>query len=409
MVLDVEELNVEDLILDTKDERLGHLSDKELLLLIKQYKRGVSVKQLLIDFEINAHSSMLVRLFPKVKVDMCPYCPAEITSSIASKTYTNLLDTMNFECWNCRHKLNSRHCDCNVCESERASLRQIEKLHLDKIQNDKKRMISDAYEFDNFVAIPENSLDFLDKVFLGVLLRSQLSENGTYIKKISSSIEPITPRSDFTNELVLKLANEEIIVPSVNSSPDAFVFNEDNGIKSFYINEVDYKLNVESKDSYSLLIERLMYPEIDVINHIDEVLLLWKRISLAESISYFLYQMNEVGYDFNVGEVTITTFDKLLENFSVAQIYNLIFRAVANSTRAYQSGQYTKKHAMNMVVASCRNQGERALAEKWDLKAYNRLKQLPESTISKFLFTTILKQPGKGFYECPNLDNLDLF
>lgn len=408
MVLDVEELCVEDLILVTKDEKLGHLSDEELLLLIKKYKRGVSVKQLLTDFKINAHSSVLVRLFPKVKVDMCPYCPAEITSSIASKTCTDLLDTMSLECWNCHHKLNSRYCNCKVCENERASLRQIEKLHLEKIQNDKKRKISDAYELDNFLTVPESSLDFLDKIFLGVLLRSQLSENGTYIKKISSSIEPITPRSDFTSELVIKLVNEEIIVPSVDSSPDAFVFNEDNEIKSFYINQVDYKLNVESQDSYSLLIERLMYPKVDVLNQIDEILLLWKRISLAESISYFLYQMNEVGYDFNVGEVTIKTFDKLLESFSVAQIYNLIFRAVSNSTRAYQSGQYSKKHAMNMVVASCRNQGERALAERWDLKAYNRVNQLPESAISKFLFTTILKQPGKGFYELPNLDNLDL-
>lgn len=51
---------------------------------------------------------------------------------------------------------------------------------------------------------------------------------------------------------------------------------------------------------------------------------------------------------------------------------------------------------MNMVVTSCRNQGERAIAEQWDLKLYNRIRQLPESELSKMLFTAILQQPHIG-------------
>ena len=112
------------------------------------------------------------------------------------------------------------------------------------------------------------------------------------------------------------------------------------------------------------------------IENYGELLDIWRELALHECLAYLLFQMEEVGYNFSVGATTISTIDKLLETFSVGQIHTLIFRAVANSTRAYQSGNYSKSHAMNIVISSCRNLGERAIAEKWDLKAYNRIKQL---------------------------------
>lgn len=60
-----------------------------------------------------------------------------------------------------------------------------------------------------------------------------------------------------------------------------------------------------------------------------------------------------------------------------------------------------------MVVASCRNQGEKAVAEEWDLKPYNRIKQLPESELSRLIFTGILKKSNQGFYSAPTLSNLE--
>ena len=168
----------------------------------------------------------------------------------------------------------------------------------------------------------------------------------------------------------------------------------------------NYLLNVQSNDTFSLLVERLLYLTEDIHQHLDDFLEIWKDLAFHEVMSYYLNQMAEVGYEPSIGEITKATFQKLLETFSVGQIFNIIFRAVANSTRAYQSREYTKKHAMNMVVASCRNQGERAIAENWDLKSYGRIKQLPESELSRLLFTSLLKKPNQGFYNAPTMENL---
>ncbi len=241
------------------------------------------------------------------------------------------------------------------------------------------------------------------KIFVGAILRCCLSEDGKYIKPIKNSLEPLTPNSDLTTRIIRYLSSENILIPSSESELEAFVFDEEHKPSRYYTYEVRYLLNIEPKDKYSLLIERLMYPKIE---NYGELLDIWRELALHECLAYLLFQMEEVGYNFSVGATTISTIDKLLETFSVGQIHTLIFRAVANSTRAYQSGNYSKSHAMNIVISSCRNLGERAIAEKWDLKAYNRIKQLPESELSRLLFTVILKKPNQGFYLAPTMSNL---
>ena len=54
-----------------------------------------------------------------------------------------------------------------------------------------------------------------------------------------------------------------------------------------------------------------------------------------------------------------------------------------------------------MVIASCEAQGERALANNWALTNYARIKELPQSQISKLFFDSILGISYLGFNEKP--------
>lgn len=81
----------------------------------------------------------------------------------------------------------------------------------------------------------------------------------------------------------------------------------------------------------------------------------------------------------------------------------IIYRAVANSTVRYQSGKITKIHAQNSVITSCEVQSQRAKAENWELKGYNRIRELKETLISKVLFNSIIGISTLGFYEKPNI------
>jgi len=399
-------LSADNLIIETVGEELEHLAEDQLVHLINKYKRGDAIEKLLAEFNIDIRPTMLVRSFPLVRVSKCPNCPADLGCTIANKSSKEFLNNHKTECWNCGHKPYMFNCPCSVC----ISIRRQEEIQAEiKMKNDikvKKEAIEKEYGFKSYEKVEEDSLSIKEKLFLCVILRCCLSEDGQYIKPIKSSLELVTPHQELTTQIIKYLIVNKILVPSIDSDINAFIFDESNNPNRYYTYEVKYLLNINANDKFSLLIERLLYLEIDVHESYEEFLSIWKDLAFYEVLSYFLYQMNDVGYEPSIGEVTKTTFSKLLENFSVGQVFNIIFRAVANSTRAYQSGEYTKKHAMNMVVASCRNQGERAIAEQWDLKSYNRIRQLPESELSKLLFTAILKQPHIGFSVSPTLENL---
>lgn len=127
-------------------------------------------------------------------------------------------------------------------------------------------------------------------------------------------------------------------------------------------------------------------------------------MELNECLQYLLYQIHKVGYTFNPGEKTIRVFEELLEHFSVSQIYSIIYRSVANSTQRYQAREITKIHAQNSVITSCDSYGQRAIAQGWKLTHYARLRDLPETYISKVLFTSIMQIAELGFSEKPTPD-----
>ena len=56
-----------------------------------------------------------------------------------------------------------------------------------------------------------------------------------------------------------------------------------------------------------------------------------------------------------------------------------------------------------MVISSCEGQGERAIANNWNLTNYSRVKDLPQSQISKIFFDSILQISYLGFSEKPTL------
>ncbi|MBJ8483961.1 hypothetical protein [Acinetobacter vivianii] len=399
-------LSPDKLITETIGEELEHLSENQLIDLIAKYKNGNNVENLLKEFNINIRSTMLVRSFPLIRVGKCPNCPADLGCSIANKTSKELLNQRKEECWNCGHKPYVSNCQCSTCLFEKEQERIQAETNMQAELKRKKEAINKEFCIESYNKVDEDSLTLKEKISICTILRCCLSEDGRYIKPIKTSIEPVTSHQDLTTQMIKHLIIRGILVPSVESDINAFVFDETNTPSSYYTYEVKYILNIQPKDKFSLLIERLLYLEIDIDEGVEVLLSIWKDLAFYEVLSYFLYQMNDVGYQPNIGEVTKATFIKLLEHFSVGQIFNIVLRAVSNSTRAYQSGEYTKKHAMNMVVASCRNQGEKAIAENWDLKAYNRIKQLPESELSKLLFTAILKKPYMAFNMAPTFDNL---
>lgn len=405
------EISVEKLDFSNIDERLRHLTNDSVVELIKKYYDGIKVSELLVEYKINVNPSQLYTLFPPLKLEnKCKICNSPSIYYFESKTaysYSNFSDKINttdIECGVCGHKENNRFCKCEYCISERKRIRDEEEEKQKKRQARKKKEIDRLYSEDKWEKVSEIDLCLEDRLYLAVLMRASLSEVGTYIEALENKIDILAPTDNFRASIVRTLSRKNILIPHTNSNLDLFEVLEDR--VGYYIYGVNYRINIKPVDNnYEEMIKRLMYPDSNLFeDDKDFCFQMWKKIALHECLEYLLYKMDKVGYSFNPGEKTINVFEHLLENFSVAQIYNIIYRAIAYSTVRYQANEITKFHAQNLVISSCEKQGERAIADKWNLKPYTRIKDLPQTMVSEIFFTSILKISELGFMEKPTRD-----
>lgn len=404
-MFDIEKFNFVDL-----DKRLQHLSKLQVLELVKRYYENEKVSDLLEEYKIETSNSNLFRIFPGVwSSDLCEYCGERFIIRLSSKSDNNPIDERNKACSNCNHNPSSYFCNCSNCKEKRQKEKLEEIKRRENLNQEKREYLSRLLSEDNWVKIKEEELEAEDRLYLAVILKAGLTENTMYVEPLQKMSGKLAPTTEFEVELIKMLTGKDLIIPHEISDINSFEIefkDEERQSSSFSygIYEVSYRINIKPMDmDYDEMIKRLMYPSPELFSN-EFCYEIWKKISFYESMQYLLYQMNEVGYSFNPGKKTYAVLEQLLESFSVAQIYNIIFRAVANSTTRYQSGKITKIHAQNSVIASCEMQGERALAEKWDLKGYSRIRELPETLISQVLFNSIMRISTLGFYEKPTED-----
>ena len=89
---------------------------------------------------------------------------------------------------------------------------------------------------------------------------------------------------------------------------------------------------------------------------------------------------------------------------------NFIWRAAKDAAAFYVRNKVSKDHAAKTVVGSIERQIERALANEWNVTAYRRNYNYPQSVLSRTLYSTVLKTDDGGFtrrvsslFEVPNI------
>lgn len=388
------EIDIEKLDMDELNPKIKHLDKDSIIEMINKYYEGISVTQLKKEYDISITAAQFVNVFPKKITDIkCEYCDTSLVEKWKAKNSYSFRDIKPY-CPICFHE-NHGKCECGTCESSR-------KEALIREENRKNYLIKEHYSESNHEKELEKDLSLEDKLYLSVLIRGGLDENIGNIMPVSTLDRKLTPTGKFTIELIKTLTGRGLIVPHPNSSIEAFV-DDETFPKTFYVDKVIYRINITSMDNnYHNMIQRLMYPSQEEFEgDKDFCFKMWKKIALNESIEYLLYSLDKVGFDFSPGEKTKKVFENLLEFYSVSQIYSIIYRAVANSTKLYQEKRMPKKRAANTVITFCESNGERAIAEGWKLAKYRRDYNLPETLISQVFFTSILKIAYIGFEETP--------
>lgn len=131
----------------------------------------------------------------------------------------------------------------------------------------------------------------------------------------------------------------------------------------------------------------------DIIGDADkeDLLNLWKEIAIGECITYLQYRLDKVGFPFSPGEKTHFVFQQLLDYFSVAQIYYIIWCKVNDASRWYLEGGVIKQRAANSVIGACLNYGQNAIFYERDLPQYRRPSDCPRSILTQYFYDNILR------------------
>lgn len=374
------------------DNTLQKLGKEDLQNLMERYYAGENVSRLIKEYHLSVSPSKLYTLFPPEVFNEyhCEYCDEPLVMNRKSKTWQNgWKNKSDLYCPLCGHRPFVSHCNCRNCQEKEL-----------RIINEKREQIKEAYS-RSVEAVDFEVLSFVDKVFLGTLCRALLKEDLHEIAPLNGSQVVLTPTENLNRKLYLSLIHQRCIVVNPYSPLHAFV-DDESFPRNFDLTQVSYYLNLKFPANKTALITDILKPKYYTPEKVDEALALWKEIAVAECIEYLLYQFNKVRLPFeNPGEKTYKMFELLLEDFSVSQIYCIIYKQIAEATRLYMEKGITKRHAANSVIGGCMRFAERAKINGWNLFSYNRIRELPSSELSQFYFYQVLKIGERGFREPP--------
>ncbi|HZJ93508.1 MAG TPA: hypothetical protein VFD09_10565 [Thiopseudomonas sp.] len=133
------------------------------------------------------------------------------------------------------------------------------------------------------------------------------------------------------------------------------------------------------------------------IKHSPEFIELCKEIQLQECLAFLKVKLEEHQFDFSPGEKTQHTLRQCLKKFSVAQTYNFLWRAARDAAAYYMRSYVSKRQAANTVVRSISRSLEQALANDWNVTAFSRNYDLPQSSLSHIVFNVLLGTDDGGF------------
>ena len=386
-------------------EKLRHLTMLQIESLMNKYYNGVKASDIIKEYNIDTTSSKLYTLFPPIICEdiICPVCNEPMYKERDSKSSYSWNKKKPF-CAICGHT-DEIICKCNYCIAEREKVRKLNEERKVRILQEKREKIKKVYDL-NIVPVNYSELNFREKVFLGALLRTSLSEDMEVILPLNDAERELAPTIGYIKEILSYLIGRGVISVDSNSSIDAFLdSNEEKDIEFpnvYYITMVKYRINIVGDEEIKNILSKIINPKSFSDADKEDALNIWKEIALEECIEYFEYQMKSVRFDFNIGEKTIAIFKDLLENFSVSQIYGIIYKSVANATKYYQESSVSKKQTANSVIGGCQRYAERAMINNWELAKYSRIKELPQSMISEFFFDRVIGVGSLGFNMPPS-------
>ena len=387
---------VDNYFYDQKSPKINHLNKEQIDELIRRYYANEKVVSLIKDFNIGTKANNISSLFPRkvYKALLCEHCGNYMSAHFRTK----ISRTRETEpvCISCNHN-NTKYCSCEKC----FKIKEEEKINEIKIREE---IIVKYYSQNpNDAFIEKSQLNYMDKLYLGAVLRAGIDEELLLIKGDLLFDNKLAPNANYAKEILNYLSEERKLIRVSEKSPYTAFVSCNEFPRKFKVYKVYYDLQIKFSDDEEKrsFISELITGNFDKAEMLQNSLELWNKIGLEECKEYLSYRIESVGWQFSPGSKTNIVFDKLLQDYSISQVFGIIFSAVKNSVFYYNSKSISKTQAVNSVISNCQKIGEYSLAQGYTRFKPYRDNNCAQSIISMFLFDNIFGIGDKGFYNVP--------
>ena len=380
-------------------ENIAHLSQEQTVELMTRYYAGEKNAVLIDEFKIDVKVNQLHLTFPLLEHnESCPYC--QVQMKVQPKSKSAYRKGMPF-CEKCGHCIGSLACRCEGCqgiEHRKKRNRRLREIAVqERIQNTIRGLQYNKPLFEE--------LTVRDKLYTAALLRACLSEDMRSIHPVCSTSVVLAPTPDYETKIILHLCNKRIIIPDVQAT-SSVMLNTNNTIQ-INARSTSFILNLaNSHKTYLEIIESLLYPQPIEGNNTYAVFELWQEVAIHEGIEYLQARLQEYRLPIRVGEKTRLAMGKILEKYSVSQLFNFLWYSVKNAAAFRQKNGISLQHAANTVPGNIIKRYEYANAENWSIKGFDRDSKHPESAISAQLNNYHLGTGIEGFGQPIRLETL---
>lgn len=241
------------------------------------------------------------------------------------------------------------------------------------------------------------ALDLKSIIYLLSVIQALSNESLSAIDPLNDyPAYTLSPDPVFDRQIIRYLLDKHLLLISLDTSPKAVELHGDGTASiNFMMSTFDFTL---SQQQITELIHGFLDAEVlQNITHSPGFIKLCKEIQLHECLGFLKATLEEHKLSLSPGEKTLQVIRACLKNYSVAQVYNFIWRAARDAAAYYMRSAISKRQAANSVVGNISRSLEQSLANDWEVKPFSRNYNLPQSSLSRMVFNTLLGTDDGGF------------
>ena len=289
------------------------------------------------------------------------------------------------------HSCNTLRWSCQNCKKAAEQAKEDEEV---RTRAKVLKIFQDAYT--NAEPVKVKDLSIRQAIFLYALILHSAAEDLSYIRNVGSNIAE-NLSSSFIHGLIVinELLDSKLIVVEPDSATDQEFEGEI--VHPWLVESIIPLSESNGGPAFTKELEGKIRSMEFVESSYDELIELCKEVSLHETFAFLEHMAKEHNLPIEIGEKTQLVLVRVLENYTVAQTYNFIWRACKNAAAFSTKSGITLQHAANTIPGSIERYMLKAMDNGWEITPYKRNYNLRQSIVSQVLFGTLLHTDDGGF------------